>query len=148
MARKKKVENAGTRTNAKRDRERQEEAMLQAMQMAIANMTGMTSPKYLDTRGGQLASDLGSITRGGVDVAQTPAGPDQLPPMRGAPYTSYNMNRNTEMPPIGVGPMGNMPFYYNENTLSFPPVYGMPRSRPGRTGPVVGEHFRFLPPTL
>lgn len=103
-----------------------------------------------------LRPDLSGLDRqvatGGADFARTPIGPRVQPPMRGRPYTSYNRSRIPTQNTPGVGAMGNMPFeaFISRavESMSFPPMYGMPRTPQGGSGPVVGEHFRFLPATL
>lgn len=150
MAKKKNSNNSGSSGSGGSDA--QQGALVSLLQRLLADMDqgGPAVSQW------QVSPDLTHATRqgvlGGVDFAQTPIGPPMQPPMRGRPYTSYNRSRVPNQNTPGVGPMGNLPFYptmtpYTEK-LSFPPMYGMPRTPAGGSGPVVGEHFRFLPPTL
>ena len=124
----------------------------QAMELLLARLMG-GGPQVGPW---SLRPDLSGVDRqvatGSVNFARTPVGPRVQPPMRGRPYTSYNRSRIPTQNTPGVGPMGNLPFQAfidrAVESMSFPPMYGMPRSPQGGSGPVVGEHFRFLPPTL
>ena len=162
MPRKKKVENAGTKANKKR----QEDAMMLAMQTIMRRMMGDDSgaePMYpnraserpgdwvlypeRDYLSGMQVKDRNSTRPYTAD--REVLGNNLRWPVQGIPLPP---KPGTNVPVYGSGSPSQYELYTPYRSLPEPQSgHILNRDRingPGRTGPVVEEYFRFLPNTL